>query len=94
MSAALNQFNIKRSQSLPEAELAAIADAVAAAGEIAALGGARSPNSPVRRAASPMLPASVPEETEEEDTKESASRDEMEAEIKRLRERVAELERR
>jgi translation initiation factor 2-alpha kinase 1 len=94
MSAALNQFNIKRSQSLPEAELAAIADAVAAAGEIAALGGARSPNSPVRRAASPMLPASVPEETEEEDTKESTSRDEMEAEIKRLRERVAELERR
>ena len=96
MSAALNQFNFKRSQSLPEAELAAIADAVTAAGEIAQLGGTRSPKSPMRRAIgspSPLAPATVQEENEgEELNPETASRDALEAEIQRLRERVAHLE--
>ena len=103
MSAALDQFSFKRSQSLPEAELAAIADAVAAAGEIAGLGGRRSPNSPMRRigSPSPLAPATVLEETEgtnETDSGEESkpdgemTRDDLEAEVRRLRERVALLE--
>jgi serine/threonine protein kinase len=103
MSAALDQFSFKRSQSLPEAELSAIADAVTAAGEIAGLRGNRSPNSPMRRigSPSPLAPATVLEETEgtiETDSGEEPkpdgemTRDDLEAEVRRLRERVAHLE--
>lgn len=103
MSAALDQFSFKRSQSLPEAELSAIADAVAAAAEIAGLRGNRSPNSPMRRigSPSPLAPATVLEETEgtiETDSGEEPkpdgemTRDDLEAEVRRLRERVAHLE--
>ena len=103
MSAALDQFSFKRSQSLPEAELSAIADAVTAAGEIAVLRGNRSPNSPMRRngSPSPLASAAIPEQNEglietdlgvEAKPNGEMTRDDLEAEVRRLRDRVAHLE--
>ena len=107
MSAALDRLSIKRSMSLPEAELAAIADAVDAATD-AVVGSGSPKRSPHRhkRAPSSLLSSPVLESdelveesvgavTSDETTSidlERATRGDMAAEIRRLQERLAQLE--
>lgn len=107
VSAALDRLSIKRSMSLPEAELAAIADAVDAATD-AVVGSGSPKRSPHRhkRAPSSLLSSPVLESdelveesvgavTSDESTSidlERATRGDMAAEIRRLQERLAQLE--
>jgi serine/threonine protein kinase len=107
VSAALDKLSIKRSMSLPEAELAAIADAVdAATNAVAGSGSPRRSPHKHRRAPSSLMSSLVLESdelveesvgggTSDESTSidlETASRVDMAAEIRRLQERLAQLE--
>ena len=90
MTAALDSFAATRTQSLPETDLAAIADAVRAAAEMTT----------ARR--SPLTPGdenalgddrTAPERADVDVDVETASRENLAAEVRRLRERLARLER-
>ena len=90
MTAALDSFAVTRTQSLPETDLAAIADAVRAAAEMATT--RRSPLNPGDET-EPRDEETAPEHADVDVDVETASRENLAAEVRRLRERLARLER-
>ena len=90
MTAALDSFAVTRTQSLPETDLAAIADAVRAAAEMATA--RRSPLNPGDET-KPGDEETAPEHADVDVDVETASRENLAAEVRRLRERLARLER-